>query len=70
MFLISIVSGVYIIYLHFFEKIVIKGWSSTFVLILFLGGVQNIFIGIIGEYISKTYIETKNRPLYLIRKIY
>ena len=70
MFLISIVSGVYIIYLHFFEKIVVKGWSSTFVLILFLGGVQNIFIGIIGEYISKTYIETKNRPLYLIRKIY
>ena len=70
MFLISIISGLYVIYLYFFKEIIIKGWASTFILILFFGGVQNIFIGIIGEYISKTYIETKNRPLYLVRKIY
>ncbi len=43
----------------------IPGYASTICLILFIGGIQLLCIGILGEYISKTYIETKNRPLYI-----
>ena len=52
------------------NKILIQGWTSTIFLILFFGGLQNIYLGIIGEYLSKTYIETKSRPIYSIRNIY
>ena len=38
--------------------------------ILFIGGVQLITIGILGEYLAKTYIETKKRPIYIAKKKY
>jgi len=46
----------------------ISGWASLSVLILFLGGVQLAAVGLLGQYISRIFDETKKRPLYLIRK--
>ncbi len=44
------------------------GWSSIVVSIYFLGSVQLLFLGIIGEYIYRIYIESQNRPLYIVDK--
>ena len=45
----------------------VPGWPSMTVTVLFLGGLQLFFIGIIGEYIGRIYNETKARPLYLVQ---
>ena len=42
-----------------------QGWASTACIILFVSGVQMFCIGIVGQYLSKTYMEVKNRPLYI-----
>lgn len=44
----------------------VAGWASLVCLILFIGGVQSLCIGILGQYLAKTYMETKHRPLYII----
>jgi glycosyltransferase involved in cell wall biosynthesis len=49
---------------------VVLGFTTQAVLILFIGGIQLITIGIIGEYIGRIYDEVKQRPLYIIENIY
>lgn len=46
----------------------VSGWTSIHVSILFMGGVQLISIGILGEYIARIYNESKRRPLYITKK--
>ncbi len=46
----------------------VRGWASIFVAVLFLGGIQLISLGIIGEYLGRVYTEVKQRPLYVIEK--
>ena len=43
----------------------VAGWASLACIILFLGGVQLLCLGILGSYMSKTYLEVKNRPIYI-----
>lgn len=69
--LISAISFLYIIYLlvrPLFGVSTGAGYSSTLAVILFMGGVQMLFLGIIGEYIGRIFNETKNRPLYFIEE--
>lgn len=44
----------------------VAGWASTVTIVLFLGGIQLFCMGILGQYLAKTYLETKNRPVYLV----
>jgi len=45
---------------------VVAGWASTICIVCFLGGIQLLSLGIIGQYVGKTYLETKHRPRYII----
>ncbi|PSR55044.1 glycosyltransferase [Adhaeribacter arboris] len=69
-----VVSGIaflvmlYTLYSRFISRDYVPGWSSLMMSILFLGGVQLIAIGIIGEYISRLSENVRNRPLYIINE--
>jgi glycosyltransferase involved in cell wall biosynthesis len=69
-FIISALTFIYLIftlYYALFLKIEVSGWASLMICVLFLGGIQMISIGILGEYVGKIFIETKKRPRYVIR---
>lgn len=65
--LISIGCGIWALIMHFFFESTVQGWTSLIIIVLFLGGIQLITLGIIGEYVGRTYEESKKRPLYLIK---
>lgn len=44
----------------------VTGWASTVCIIMFMGGIQLFCLGIMGQYIAKTYLETKHRPIFII----
>jgi len=66
---ISLIAGAYAMYVKI-AGVALKGWSSTVLSIYFIGSIQLIFLGIIGEYIYRIYKESQKRPLYFIKKIY
>jgi len=62
--------AVYIILYELLHGSGVPGYASLLVAILFFGSVQLMSIGLLGEYIGRIYLETKQRPTYLIRKTY
>ena len=46
----------------------VGGWPSLACIIIFVSGIQLFFMGIFGEYLAKTYLETKNRPIYIVKE--
>lgn len=68
--LITVLYGSFILIRTLIYGVDLPGYPSLFVAVLFLGSVQLIGIGVLGEYIGRTYMEAKRRPTYLIRKTY
>ncbi len=64
---ISFLAGLYTIYLKIFTVQTIPGWTSLMIALLFLGGIQLITLGIIGEYIGRISEEVKQRPAYIVQ---
>jgi glycosyltransferase involved in cell wall biosynthesis len=65
---VSIVLALIVIFQKLFIGIPIPGYPFLIVVILFLGGVQLMLLGVVGEYLGKVYTEVQNRPLYVIRE--
>jgi glycosyltransferase involved in cell wall biosynthesis len=57
------------VYTRMFTDRAVEGWASVIVALLFLGGVQLLSIGIMGEYLGRVYEEAKGRPLYLTQEL-
>ena len=58
--------GIYITYIYIITNKAVTGWTSVILSILFVGGINLLMLGIIGEYLGKLFIENKRRPNYLI----
>ncbi|MDO8587948.1 MAG: glycosyltransferase family 2 protein [Armatimonadota bacterium] len=66
----SILAGTAAIVLKLAGRHVVPGWASLIVVTFFLGGVQLIVLGTLGEYIGRIYEEVRGRPLYIVREAY
>ncbi|TAK66891.1 MAG: glycosyltransferase [Betaproteobacteria bacterium] len=62
--------GAFIVVRTLIHGVDMPGYASLFVAVTFLGGLQLIGLGIIGEYLGRTYTEAKQRPVYIVRKIH
>jgi dolichol-phosphate mannosyltransferase len=65
----SLLGIVYALVVRLFTHHWVAGWAISFVGMLFLGGLQMMSLGILGEYVGRIYSETKQRPLYLARSV-
>jgi len=62
--------GSYLVVRTIVRGVDVPGYASIITAVLFLGGMQLIGIGVIGEYVGRIYVEAKRRPIYIVRKIY
>jgi len=68
--LLSFLYGLFLITYTLFLGREVPGYASIMVVMLFLGGIQLIGIGVVGEYVGRVFLETKRRPLYLVHRLY
>lgn len=64
----AVIGVLYAFFLRLTTSAVVPGWATLLIAVLFLGGVQLVSLGIIGEYIARIYGEVKERPLYVVRE--
>lgn len=64
----SIIAMIFIVVKTLIFKDPTSGWPSLVCIILFIGGIQLLCLGIVGKYISKIFLETKKRPIYIIKE--
>ena len=67
--MVFLVAGIYVLFAKAYG-FAVPGWSSTLLSIYFLGSIQLVFLGILGEYVYRSYKESQNRPVYFVRKFY
>ena len=67
--LVFMTAGIYVLVAKA-TGIAVPGWSSILLSVYFLGSIQLVFLGILGEYIFRNYKESQNRPVYFVRKFY
>ena len=67
--IVFMIAGIYVLIAKIFGFAVL-GWSSTVLSIYFLGSIQLIFLGVVGEYVYRIYKESQNRPIYLVKHFY
>jgi dolichol-phosphate mannosyltransferase len=65
----AFIAGLVVIYLKLFTNTTIVGWASLLTIVLFMGGVQLIAIGVMGEYLKRVSDQIKFRPLYIVDQI-
>lgn len=66
----ALIGMIWVFYARLVLDSAVPGWASSLVIILFLGGIQMLFLGIIGVYIARIYAEVKQRPRYIIKGIW
>jgi polyisoprenyl-phosphate glycosyltransferase len=67
--IIFMISGIYVVIAKI-SGFAATGWSSTLLSIYFLGSIQLLFLGVLGEYIYRNYKESQNRPVYFVKKYF
>jgi len=64
----GVLYSTWIVFTYFVQGTPFKGWAPIMILILLLGGIQMLFLGIIGEYLWRTLDQVRQRPVYLIKR--
>lgn len=67
-FLVSVFLSLWVVWVKFMSTDAVPGWASSVLPMYFLGGIQLLSIGILGEYVAKIYMETKRRPRFIVEK--
>lgn len=67
-FILSILAILFVVLRYLMYGDPVSGWASTVTIMMFLGGLQLLSIGIIGTYLSKVFLETKKRPVYIVKE--
>lgn len=68
--LLAFLFAIFIVYKTLAYGDPVRGYPSLMVIVLFLGGIQLVALGVIGEYLGRMFTETKHRPLYLVKHLY